>query len=82
LCVPTWPSLVAPVLAARCPAVIGLAFVGGGILAGPGPHATAVRRFLAPYLRDQAVAVYAVVAALFLLWLAFIPGSTISDRCS
>jgi hypothetical protein len=33
-----------------------------------------VRRFLAPYLRDHPVAVYAVVAAAFLLWLSFIPG--------
>jgi hypothetical protein len=54
--------------------VIGLAFVGGGVLAGPGRHATAVRRFLAPYLRDHAVAVYSVVAGIFLLWLAFMPG--------
>jgi hypothetical protein len=54
--------------------VIGLAFIGAGLLAGPGRHEVAVRRFLAPYLRDQPVAVYAVVAALFLLWLAFIPG--------
>jgi hypothetical protein len=54
--------------------VIGLAFVGGGILAGPGSRAVAVRRSLAPYLRDQPAAVYAVLAGLFLLWLAFIPG--------
>ena len=54
--------------------VIGVAFVGGGLLAGPGRHAVAVRRFLAPYLRDQPVVVYSVVAVLFLLWLAFIPG--------
>jgi hypothetical protein len=54
--------------------VIGLAFVGGGTLAGPGRPAVAARRFLAPSLRDQPVAVYAVVAALFLIWLAFIPG--------
>jgi hypothetical protein len=54
--------------------VIGVAFVGGGLLAGPGRHATAVRRFLAPYLRDHPVAVYSVLAALFLLWLTFIPG--------
>jgi DNA-binding FrmR family transcriptional regulator len=54
--------------------VIGLAFVGGGLLAGPGRHAVAVRRFLAPYLRDHPVAVYAVAAVLFLLWLAFMPG--------
>jgi hypothetical protein len=53
---------------------IGLAFVGAGILAGPGRHAVALRRFLAPYLRDQPVVVYSVVAVLFLLWLAFIPG--------
>ena len=54
--------------------VIGLAFVGAGLLAGPGRRAVAVRRFLAPYLRDQPVVVYSVVAVLFLLWLAFIPG--------
>jgi len=54
--------------------VIGVAFIGGGMLAGPGRHETAVRRFLAPYLRDHPVAVYAVVAVLFLLWLSFIPG--------
>ena len=54
--------------------VIGLAFVGAGLLAGPGRHAVGVRRFLAPYLRDQPVVVYSVVAVLFLLWLAFIPG--------
>jgi hypothetical protein len=54
--------------------VIGLAFVGGGALAGPGRHEVAVRRFLAPYLRDHPVAVYAVVGVLFLLWLSFIPG--------
>ena len=54
--------------------VIGLGFIGGGALAGPGRHEVAVRRFLAPYLRDHPVAVYAVVAVLFLLWLSFIPG--------
>jgi branched-subunit amino acid permease len=54
--------------------VIGLGFVCGGWLAGPGRGAVAVRRFLAPYLRDHPVAVYSVVALLFLLWLAFIPG--------
>jgi hypothetical protein len=56
--------------------VIGLAFIVGGMLAGPGRREVAVRRFLAPYLRDQPVAVYAVLAALFLIWLAFIPGIT------
>ena len=54
--------------------MIGLAFIGGGLVAGPGRHEVAVRRFLAPYLRDHPVAVYAVVAVLFLLWLSFIPG--------
>ena len=53
---------------------IGVAFVGGGLLAGPGRREVAVRRFLAPYLRDHPVAVYSVVAVLFLLWLSFIPG--------
>jgi transcriptional regulator with XRE-family HTH domain len=53
---------------------IGVAFIGGGLLAGPGRHEVAVRRFLAPYLRDHPVAVYSVIAALFLLWLSFIPG--------
>jgi hypothetical protein len=54
--------------------VIGVAFIVGGVLAGPGRHATAVRRFLAPYLRDHAVVVYSVVAVLFLLWLTIMPG--------
>lgn len=54
--------------------VIGLAFVGSGLLAAPGRHAVAVRRFLAPYLRDHVVSVYSVVAVAFLLWLAFFPG--------
>ena len=53
---------------------IGVAFIGGGLLAGPGRHEVAVRRFLAPYLRDHPVVVYAIVAVLFLLWLSFIPG--------
>jgi hypothetical protein len=54
--------------------VIGLAFVGGGVLAGPSRAAVASRRFLAPYLRDHPVGVYLVVATVFLLWLTFIPG--------
>jgi hypothetical protein len=54
--------------------VIGLAFVGAGLLAGPGRHAVAVRRFLSPHMRDRPVVVYSVVAVLFLLWLAFFPG--------
>jgi hypothetical protein len=44
------------------------------MVAGPGRHEVALRRFLAPFLRDHPVAVYAVVAVLFLLWLSFIPG--------
>jgi hypothetical protein len=59
---------------ARFILAIGLAFIGAGLLAGPGRHATAVRRWLAPYLQNNPVAVYVVVATLFLLWLAFIPG--------
>jgi hypothetical protein len=54
--------------------VIRVGFVAGGVLAGPGRRAVAVRRFLAPYLRDHPVATYAVVVVLFLLWLSFIPG--------
>ncbi len=53
--------------------VIGLGFIGGGLLAGPGYHEVAVRRFLAPYLRDRPVVVYAVLAFIFLLWLALLP---------
>jgi hypothetical protein len=53
---------------------IGIAFIGGGALAGPGRREVAVRRFLAPYLRDHPVAVYSLVAVLFLLWLSFVPG--------
>lgn len=53
---------------------IGVAFIGGGLLAGPGRHEVAVRRFLAPYLRDHPVAVYSAVAVLLLLWLSFLPG--------
>jgi hypothetical protein len=54
--------------------VIGLAFIVGGLLAGPGRHSVAVRRFLAPYLRDHPVVVYSILALLFLLWLTVIPG--------
>jgi len=53
---------------------IGVAFIAGGMLAGPGRHEVAVRGFLAPYLRDHPVGMYAVVAVLFLLWLSLIPG--------
>ncbi len=54
--------------------VIGLAFVGAGLLAGPGRYAVAARRGLAPHLRDHRVAVYFAVAVLFLLWLTVMPG--------
>ncbi len=54
--------------------VIGVAFVAAGMLAGPGRHEVAVRRALAPYLRDQPAAVYFVVGVLFLLWLTVVPG--------
>jgi hypothetical protein len=53
--------------------LIGLAFIAGGMLAGPGRHEVAVRRFLAPYLREQPVVVYAVLAFVFLLLLTFLP---------
>ena len=48
--------------------------IAAGLLAGPGPREVAVRRALAPYLRDHPAAVYAVVAVFFLLWLTIIPG--------
>ena len=54
--------------------VIGVAFVVAGMLAGPGRHEVAVRRALAPYLREQPAAVYFVVGVLFLLWLTVMPG--------
>jgi uncharacterized coiled-coil protein SlyX len=54
--------------------IIGLAFVGAGVLAGPARYAVATRRALAPHLRDHRVAVYFVVAVLFLLWLTVLPG--------
>ena len=53
---------------------IGLAFVGAGLLAGPGRLAVSARRFLAPYLRDQPVVVYLTIAVIFLLWLTLMPG--------
>ncbi len=53
--------------------VIGLGFIGAGLLAGPGRHEVAVRRFLAPHLREQPVVVYAVLAFIFLLWLTLLP---------
>jgi hypothetical protein len=54
--------------------VVGLAFVGAGLLAGPSRRAAALRRRLAPHLRDRPLRVYVAVSLLFLLWLAFAPG--------
>jgi hypothetical protein len=59
---------------ARFILVIGLGFIVAGLLAGPSRAAVAMRRFLAPHLRDRPAVVYLVVAVLFLLWLSFIPG--------
>jgi hypothetical protein len=59
---------------ARFILVVGLGFIVAGLLAGPGRYATIARRWLAPHLRDHPAAAYVAVAALFLLWLAFIPG--------
>ena len=54
--------------------VIGLAFVGAGLLAGPSRRAASLRGRLAPHLRDRPVGIFIAVALLFLLWLAFAPG--------
>jgi hypothetical protein len=51
-----------------------VAFIAGGLIAGPSRYAVSLRRVLAPSLRDHPVAVYTVVAVVFLLWLSFIPG--------
>ena len=53
--------------------LVGVGFIAGGMLAGPGRHEVTVRRFLAPYLRDNPVVVYAVLAVVFLVWLTFLP---------
>jgi hypothetical protein len=53
---------------------IGLAFVAAGLLAGPTRRAAALRRHLAPHLRDRPAWIYIGVGLLFLLWLAFAPG--------
>ena len=53
--------------------LVGVGFIAGGMLAGPGRHEVRVRRFLAPYLRDNPVVVYAVLAVVFLVWLTFLP---------
>ncbi len=59
---------------ARFVLVVGIVFVAGGVFAGPGRYAISARRFIAPFLRQHPVAVYSIVGALFLLWLAFTPG--------
>ena len=53
--------------------MIGMFFVVGGLLQG---RAVIPLRCEAPrpYLRDQPVVVYSIVAVLFLLWLTFVPG--------
>ncbi len=59
---------------ARFILVVGIAFLIAGALAGPARWATAVRRFVAPFLRDHPVGTYTIVAVLFLLWVSFAPG--------
>ncbi len=59
---------------ARFVLVVGVVFIAGGVFAGPGRYAISARRFIAPFLRQHPVAVYSIVAVLFLLWLAFMPG--------
>ena len=54
---------------------VGVAFVGGGLIAGPGRRAAAARRFLAPYLRERPTVIYSILALVLLLWLAFTPGT-------
>jgi hypothetical protein len=54
--------------------VIGVALVGAGLLSGPTRRALALRRRLAPHLRDRPAWIYIAVGLLFLLWLAFAPG--------
>ena len=53
--------------------VIGVAFIVAGMVAGPGRYEVAVRRFLAPHLRERPAVVYGVLAVLLLLWLALLP---------
>jgi hypothetical protein len=54
---------------------VGVAVAGGGLVSGPGRRATAARHFLAPFLVEHRAAVYSLVGLLFLLWLAFSPGT-------
>jgi cytochrome b561 len=53
--------------------IYGIALVVAAWLAGPTRPAVAVRRALAPWLRDHVVAVYGVVGTLFLLVLLWGP---------
>jgi hypothetical protein len=52
--------------------VVGLIALAGTALAGPGEHAVAARRWLAPYLR-RAVVAYGALAAVVLVLLAWAP---------
>lgn len=54
--------------------VYGVVLLIGVLLAGPSRGATAVRRRLTPVMRDHLVVVYAAVAVLFVLFLAYGPG--------
>ena len=56
----------------------GIVFLAGALLAGPSRPATASRRWVAPYFREQAWLVYGVVAVLFLLVIAW--GPTVATR--
>lgn len=55
--------------------VYGVVLLIGVLLAGPARWATGLRRRLAPAMRDHLAIVYAVVVVLFLLLLAYGPGS-------
>ncbi|HYH59122.1 MAG TPA: hypothetical protein VD790_07860 [Thermoleophilaceae bacterium] len=69
----TW-SIATSLLVEAASATIlyGVVLVGAAWVAGPGPAATAVRRALAPYLREGRVA-YAALGAIVLLLLAWGP---------
>jgi hypothetical protein len=55
--------------------IYGLILLTGVFILGPTPWAEMIRRRLAPAMRDHLMIVYAVVALLFLLFLAFGPAS-------
>ncbi len=58
---------------ARSLLLIGAVILVGAWLAGPGRRATAVRRWLAPHMRERPVLVYGTVALAVLLILLFAP---------